>query len=97
MEDGDQFIHYIRQGKLGDGVDYFGTYCEDHAAWFKVQPKNLGLKEINAEDVLVPNKYTRWVVEKLSLGKSTGDIGLEVVQKNLGMESELLTGEELNA
>ena len=47
-EAGDVFVHYIRQGKLGAGTDYFGIYCEDHAAWLTVQPKDLQLKEVVA-------------------------------------------------
>ena len=80
-EVGEVFIHYIRQGKLGDGTDYFGIYCEDHEVWFKVQPKNLGLKEISVEEVLVLNKYTELRAERLLLGKPSNDIGLNVLPK----------------
>ncbi len=50
-EDGDKFVHYIREGQLGDGTDYFGVYCEDgdHAAWLAVQPAAVGIAEVEAE------------------------------------------------
>ena len=85
-EESDRFVHYMRQGKLGDGTDYFGVYCEDHASWLKVQPKDLKLIEIGAKDVPVPNVYTTLAVEKVELGISPEDIGLEVVQTTRELE-----------
>ncbi len=73
----DVFIHYIRQGKLGNGTDYFGIYCEDHAAWVSVQPKNLDLKEIGREVVVVPNAHTLWAKEKAKRKMVVEDIGIE--------------------
>ena len=48
-EDGDRFVHYVREGRLGDGTDYFGVYCEDHAAWLAAQPTAVGITEVEAE------------------------------------------------
>jgi hypothetical protein len=74
---GDRFVHYARQGKLGDGTDYFGIYCADHARWLRVQPQGLDLKEIAVKDVLVPNVYTTLSAEKVQLGTVPEDVGLE--------------------
>ena len=85
-EDGDHWVHYVRQGKLGDGTDYFGIFCEDHAVWLKVQPKDLGLKEISAKEVPVPNVYTTLAAKKVELDRLSEDIGLEVVQTTRELE-----------
>ena len=75
-EAGDILIHYVRQGKLGDGTDYFGVYAEDHAAWLKVQPKAVGLVEVTATDVPVPNQYTELRAVKTLAKRAVEDIGL---------------------
>lgn len=81
-EAGEVFIHYIRQGKLGDGTDYFGVFCEDHAAWLKVQPQRLELTEIAAEKVPVPNVYTELVAAKIASKRApVEDIGLIVKER----------------
>ena len=63
-EESDRFVHYMRQGKLGDGTDYFGVYCEDHASWLKVQPKDLLLQEVDASTI-PPNPHVE--LERLRL------------------------------
>ena len=75
-EDGDRFIHYVRQGKLGDGTDYFGVFCGDHAAWLRVQPKGLEIVEIGVKEVPVPNVYTLLAAAKIEDGRVPSDIGL---------------------
>lgn len=75
-EAGEVFIHYVRQGELGDGTDFFGIYCEDHAAWLKAQPQDLGLKEISAKGVPVPNVYTELRDVKLAARMAVEGIGL---------------------
>lgn len=77
-EAGDVFIHYVRQGKLGDGTDYFGVFSGDHAAWLKVQPPGLDLKEISAEEVPKPNVYTLLAAAKIEDGRVLSDTGLAV-------------------
>ena len=72
----DVLIHYVRQGKLGDGTDYFGVYAEDHAAWLKVQPKAVGLVEITQDKVPVPNQFTEWQGKKQKMGLVSDDVGL---------------------
>lgn len=78
IEDGDRFIHYVRQGKLGSGTDYFGIYCEDHAGWLKVQPKGLGLVEVVEKDVPLPNQLTELRAVKVLANRVVEDIGLAV-------------------
>ena len=80
-EAGDQLIHYVRQGKLGSGTDYFGIYCEDHAAWLKVQPGGLGLVEIAQDKVPVPNQFTELRAAKVLAKRAVEDIGLVEAKK----------------
>lgn len=78
LDDGqDRFFHYLRQGKLGLGTDYFGIFCEDHKAWEGAQPKELGLKEVERTIVPTVNPYTRLWAAKAAKGEPTEDMGLE--------------------
>ncbi len=76
-EAGDVFLHYLREGKLGHGTDYFGIYCEDHATWLSVQPQDLKLKEITAKKVPSVNAHTKWAKEKAKRRMVVEDIGIE--------------------
>ena len=73
---GDIFIHYLRQGTLGNGTDFFGIYCEDHAAWLAVQPKNVGLVEVAEKGVPTPNQFTELRAVKTLAGRAVEDVGL---------------------
>ena len=77
-EGGDIFVHYLRQGVLGKGTDYFGIYTEDHAGWLAAQPPELAVTEITAAEVPDPNVYTQYQAWKAAQGRETDDIGLEI-------------------
>ena len=70
-EEGDAFVHYVRQGKLGNGTDFFGIYYEDHAAWLKVQPKDLGLAEVAQAEIPVDNPHTKLETARVDTAAKT--------------------------
>lgn len=60
LENGDRFVHYLREG----GVDYFGVYATDHKTWLAAQPPAVGVVEVAATDVPNPNWHTHRCAER---------------------------------